>query len=321
MRKLVSLILALTLLSMLQFPALMAFGITAAAEEVSSFHGHSYQLIKEFLTWEEAKAACEGMRGYLAVITSQEEMDFVAGIIPDRSEEYHIVWIGGTDRREEGLWEWVTGEPFAYANWKNSDEPNNYNDEDYLQIDENPGWNDAGSLQRCWFLCEKETAAADVVEAGPDTLYQLLLSQKVFDMNDIPVDAQTFLGKPALFNVWATWCGPCVGEIPALGQAAEEFSGKLNIVGIQLDAVYDDLTLDESAVAAAQDLFANHSVHYTNIIPNEQVMGFINQMEVSAIPTTWVLDMQGIIVGTIVGSNDLDGWRAEIEQILAQYGK
>jgi hypothetical protein len=118
------------------------------------FNGHTYLFVQNHLTWNDAEQSCEQLGGYLATVTSKEEMDFIAGIIPPSTENDHIVWIGGTDREVEGEWRWVTGEPFTYFNWKNQYEPNNAGDEDYLQIDENPGWNDAQASQLCFYVCE-----------------------------------------------------------------------------------------------------------------------------------------------------------------------
>ncbi|HKX22785.1 MAG TPA: TlpA disulfide reductase family protein [Rhizorhapis sp.] len=44
-----------------------------------------------------------------------------------------------------------------------------------------------------------------------------------------------FAGKPLLVNLWATWCGPCVIEMPALDALAVERNGKLQVVVISQD--------------------------------------------------------------------------------------
>lgn len=122
-----------------------------------TFNGHWYQLSSESCMWEEAKKSCEDAGGYLATITSQGEMDTVSNIISHSGYGKVIVWIGGTDQKDEGDWEWISGEEFDYTNWKSEFEPNNYNNEDYLQIDENPGWNDANGQQLCYYLIEWNT--------------------------------------------------------------------------------------------------------------------------------------------------------------------
>lgn len=44
-----------------------------------------------------------------------------------------------------------------------------------------------------------------------------------------------FKGKPTLVNLWATWCAPCVKELPTLDRLARERDGKLNVVAVSQD--------------------------------------------------------------------------------------
>jgi len=82
-------------------------------------NGHGYMLVYKGMTWREAKAYAEELRGYLATITSFEEQDWIC-------QHFQNVrfWLGGTDEEVEGEWKWVTGEEWAYMNWAPG-EPNN----------------------------------------------------------------------------------------------------------------------------------------------------------------------------------------------------
>jgi thiol-disulfide isomerase/thioredoxin len=42
------------------------------------------------------------------------------------------------------------------------------------------------------------------------------------DLNDRPVPFSRFKGKPVFLNIWATWCGPCVREMPSIARLAQE---------------------------------------------------------------------------------------------------
>jgi len=44
-----------------------------------------------------------------------------------------------------------------------------------------------------------------------------------------------FAGKPTLVNLWATWCAPCVKELPTLDRLAAADAGKLNVVAVSQD--------------------------------------------------------------------------------------
>lgn len=122
------------------------------------FNSHKYRLFKESLTWKEAKEKCESMGGYLATITSKAESDFIKGF----ANEERSYWIGGTDEGSEGVWHWVTEEPFTFTNW-NSGEPNNFNgNEHFLEFDGGGGnglWNDTTNVPSDseggrYYICE-----------------------------------------------------------------------------------------------------------------------------------------------------------------------
>ena len=71
------------------------------------------------------------MPGYLAIITSGSEKDFISSTF---NVDEPDVWIGGDDRSSEGNWEWITGEAWSYEYW-NGGEPNGGTDENCLTID------------------------------------------------------------------------------------------------------------------------------------------------------------------------------------------
>ena len=91
-----------------------------------STNGHYYQLVeityhvdRDYTTginWNEAQkdaaSRCHnGMRGYLATISSQEEQDYIDAMIPpqDLDFQFYECWIGGTDVHQEGQWMWMDG--------------------------------------------------------------------------------------------------------------------------------------------------------------------------------------------------------------------
>ena len=75
------------------------------------FNGHHYLFMPKFMTWNEAKAFCEGLGGHLVTISSKEENDFLNSTFQNGS----WFWMGlkTTERGHE----WVTGEPFKYSNF------------------------------------------------------------------------------------------------------------------------------------------------------------------------------------------------------------
>jgi thiol-disulfide isomerase/thioredoxin len=47
-------------------------------------------------------------------------------------------------------------------------------------------------------------------------------SWEILDLNDRPVSFSMFQGRPVFLNIWATWCGPCVAELPSIARLARE---------------------------------------------------------------------------------------------------
>jgi len=100
----------------------------------NNYNGHSYYRSTGSMTWTAAKTACTNMGGHLVTVTTAAENSFIFGLWPSG-------WIGLTDEVTEGVWQWVTGEPYSWSNW-NSGEPNNAGNEDYIQFVGGGKWND-----------------------------------------------------------------------------------------------------------------------------------------------------------------------------------
>ena len=88
------------------------------AEEYDAveYNGHYYKIVmKDDISWTDAKQECADMGGHLVTITSQEEQNYIDSLNKD--------WIGGY-RDSADNWKWVTGEKWDYTNWAEG-EPNN----------------------------------------------------------------------------------------------------------------------------------------------------------------------------------------------------
>ena len=116
-----------------------------------------------------------------------------------------------------------------------------------------------------------------------------------------------------LVNMFATWCGPCVNEMPDLAQLQKDMGDKkVNIIAVVLDAGAGD-QIDENVVATAQELAEIANAEMTFMIPDA---GFMNgRMEnVSAVPESFFVDSQGNIVSEpYVGARNYDKWAKIIE--------
>ena len=113
--------------------------------------------------------------------------------------------------------------------------------------------------------------------------------------------------KLTVVNVWGSWCGPCVQEIPELQKLYENMKDKgVNVIGIAQDAGTD---LD-----AVKEIIDKNKVTYQNIVPEGATEDFV--MNLMAFPTTFFVDSDRNIVGVIQGGRNLEAFTAAVEGVL-----
>lgn len=122
-----------------------------------------------------------------------------------------------------------------------------------------------------------------------------------------------------LVNLFATWCSPCVQELPELEKLREEMKEKgVNVVGVVMDTADENGEQDETAIEKAKVLKERAGVTYPFLIPDSTRMsGRLNGIE--AYPESFFVDKNGNIVSeAYVGSNNLEGWKEIVETELAK---
>jgi thiol-disulfide isomerase/thioredoxin len=121
-------------------------------------------------------------------------------------------------------------------------------------------------------------------------------------------DLTKFKGTPVLVNLWASWCAPCIKELPTLqaleaGQAEE---GKLGIIAVSQD----------TAPQGSVDAFLGERDIGRFAAYHDPDMGLISALGVQVLPTTVLYDAQGKEVWRYVG--DMDWTSAEAAKLLAE---
>ena len=114
-------------------------------------------------------------------------------------------------------------------------------------------------------------------------------------------DLAALRGKVVIVNFWASWCGPCRGEMPLLNRfyVAHRSEG-LALVGVSVDDSHD-----RAQVAAIMRQFAYPAVLATTA----RVNGFGPPL---AVPMTWIIDTSGVVRARLVSANGVT------DQTLAQ---
>jgi peroxiredoxin len=103
-----------------------------------------------------------------------------------------------------------------------------------------------------------------------------------------------YRGKIVLINFWASWCPECIDEIPSLNKIYEKYKGKgLVVLGILADRKKE----------AAMKILTQAGVTYPVLFDTSGGV-FIKRYTVIALPTTVVIDRNGLIVERIIGRID-----------------
>lgn len=121
-----------------------------------------------------------------------------------------------------------------------------------------------------------------------------------------------------LVNVWATYCTPCLEEMPDLGALAAEYEEKgVQVLGLVSDALNSDGTVSDSQVELAQEIVAETGADYQHLIPSADMFGLLSQ--IYGVPTTFFVDSVGYQVGyAYVTALSRDQFVTIIEDALAE---
>lgn len=121
-----------------------------------------------------------------------------------------------------------------------------------------------------------------------------------------------------MVNVWATFCTPCISEMPDLGTLAQEYEDQgVQVVGLVSDVIDMEGNLDQDQMELAREIVDSTSANYTHLVPSVDLYGLLYQ--ISSVPTTFFVDETGAQVGgTYIGAKDKDQWQEIIDQLLAE---
>lgn len=115
------------------------------------------------------------------------------------------------------------------------------------------------------------------------------------------IDKASLKGKPVVLNFWASWCTPCMAEIPELKELAE--SSKVKVVGI---------ALDETGFETVKPFVDAHQINYTVGVGTQDLFQQFNGV---GIPYTLVLDPSQQIVKIYRGPTDRASLEADLNQM------
>lgn len=163
-----------------------------------------------------------------------------------------------------------------------------------------------------------EAQEGETIESDSGLVGRLDISQRGSAMVETPfkdpdgneVSLSDFIGKPVLVNIWATWCAPCVVEMPMLDELAAREKGRLKVLVVSQDIQGAEKVDPFFAKADFNELEA-----YT-----DQENGLSFGFGSGLMPTTVLYDASGKEVWRVIGAMDWDGARAAMlmEETLAE---
>lgn len=110
-----------------------------------------------------------------------------------------------------------------------------------------------GLLGLLWFgLQQKDIAGSKVVNVPFSTAPDFSLG--LFDGSTFRLSQTLGSGRPVVVNFWASWCGPCAEEAPALQDAARRYADRVSFVGVNVQDVDSD----------AQAFLQRYGITYAN---------------------------------------------------------
>ncbi len=119
--------------------------------------------------------------------------------------------------------------------------------------------------------------------------------------------------KITVVNIWGTFCPPCIGEMPELGEWARNMPKDAQLIGIVCDADGDQ---DKKTIAEARRILKEADADFLNLVPNSEIMQYLENVQ--AVPTTIFVDAQGKIVAQPVVGADVQGYKNVVKEYLGE---
>lgn len=138
------------------------------------------------------------------------------------------------------------------------------------------------------------------------------------DMDGNPVTSAVFSeNKLTMINIWGTFCGPCIREMPDLAKLSEANKDKgVEIIGIPIDIVNGWGNIQSRAKSDGDRIIKTTGADYTHLIPTRDMLsGFLRNVQ--AVPMTFFVDSEGKVVGsTYMGARSQAAWQKIIDSLL-----
>lgn len=135
----------------------------------------------------------------------------------------------------------------------------------------------------------------EIVGAFARQFAALRVTDQAISLPDIPVTGprgkearmSDFKGKPLLVNMWATWCAPCIVELPSLKTFADHYKDDLQVIGIALEAGKSQADVAAFVKKLGVGDFAAYA---------DPEGAFAAKLALRGLPTSFLIDRDGLIL-------------------------
>lgn len=114
---------------------------------------------------------------------------------------------------------------------------------------------------------------------------------KLKDLNDKEIDSDQFRGKTVFINFWATWCKPCLQEMPSIESAQAKLKGE-NVVF---------LLASNEEVDQIESFIKKHDYTFQYVLLEN-----MEELNIQALPTTYIFNSEGELKFSETGSRKWD---------------
>jgi cytochrome c biogenesis protein CcmG, thiol:disulfide interchange protein DsbE len=136
-----------------------------------------------------------------------------------------------------------------------------------------------------------------------------------YDLKGDTVSLADFRGKVVMVNIWATWCGPCQQEVPAIQRLYEKFKDQpdFQIMAVSVDAPVGKFDADGEPGGDLKAFAEAHGLTYPIF---HDPSGKIEELyQTTGIPETFIVGRDGVIYRKVAGGTD---WDAPANQELVR---
>ena len=187
----------------------------------------------------------------------------------------------------------------AYSNEKTREDFPGLKDEEYKEYEELTGEIKNLKEHILVFKPMMDSIAKGFANFKAEDLEGNEITQDIFNQYDL-----------TMINVWATWCGSCLAEMPDLVKLHNGLNENVNMISICIDATENKET--------AQKIMKTENAKFTTLMDNEQLKeSILNNL--GAVPTSIFVDKEGNVVGKMVeGARSLEEYESIIEDKLTE---